>query len=70
VQATLGKRALELAVTDTTGNRISFLRALGRNLGKILSEIILLLGFVMAGFTTRKQALHDLISGCVVIRRQ
>jgi uncharacterized RDD family membrane protein YckC len=70
VQATLGKRALELAVTDVQGSRISVLRALGRNIGKFLSQVILLLGFVMAGFTPRKQALHDLLAGCLVIRRQ
>jgi uncharacterized RDD family membrane protein YckC len=70
VQATLGKRALELAVTNIEGGRISVLRALGRNAGKFLSQVILLLGFVMAGFTPRKQALHDLLAGCVVIRRQ
>lgn len=70
LQATLGKRALELAVTDKDGDRPSIARAIGRNLGKVLSEIILFIGFIMAGFTAKKQALHDMLAGCLVIRRQ
>lgn len=67
-QATIGKMALGLKVTDMDGNRITFLRALGRNVGKLLSAIILFIGFIMAAFTTKKQALHDLISGCLVVK--
>jgi uncharacterized RDD family membrane protein YckC len=69
VQATIGKRALDMAVTDLQGERITLARAAGRNLGKAISYIILLMGFVMAGFTQRKQALHDMLAGCLVIRR-
>jgi len=67
-QATLGKIIMGLKVTDMDGNRITFLRALGRNAGKLLSAIILFIGFIMAAFTTKKQALHDLISGCLVVK--
>jgi uncharacterized RDD family membrane protein YckC len=65
-QATLGKMALGLKVTDLAGRRISFARATGRHFAKILSSIILLIGYIMAGFTERKQALHDLIAGTLV----
>jgi uncharacterized RDD family membrane protein YckC len=68
-QATLGKKALGLKVTDLEGNRITFARASGRFFGKILSGMILFIGFLMAGFTVRKQALHDILAGCLVLRQ-
>lgn len=68
-QATLGKKLLGLAVTDLDGNRISFGRANGRFFAKYLSSLILNIGFVMAAFTDKRQALHDLLTGCLVIRR-
>jgi len=68
MQATLGKRALGLRVTDLNGDRISFLRALGRWAAKIISALTLGIGYIMAGFTEKKQALHDMIAGCLVVR--
>lgn len=68
-QATLGKKALNIQVTDLDGRRISFGRASGRFFGKILSGMILNIGYIMAGFTEKKQALHDMIAGCLVLRR-
>jgi uncharacterized RDD family membrane protein YckC len=68
-QATLGKMMIGAIVTDLDGNRISLGRAMGRNLGKIVSWIIIAIGFMMAGFTKRKQALHDIMAGCLVIRK-
>jgi len=68
-QATVGKKALGLEVTDLEGRRISFGRATGRFFGKIISALILWIGFIMAGFTARKQALHDMLAGCLVIRK-
>jgi uncharacterized RDD family membrane protein YckC len=69
-QATLGKKALGLYVTDSNGQRMTFGRAAGRNLGKFISDFIpLAIGYIMAGFTARKQALHDLIAGCLVLRK-
>ena len=68
-QATLGKKALGLEVTDAEGRRISFGRATGRFFAKIISALILFIGFIMAGFTERKQALHDMIAGTLVIRK-
>ena len=66
-QATLGKMALSIRVTDLHGARISLPRALGRYPAKMLSAIILLFGFMMAGWTQRKQALHDMIAGTLVL---
>lgn len=68
-QATLGKKALGLEVTDLQGRRISFGRASGRFFAKILSTIILFIGFFMIGFTSRKQGLHDIVAGTLVLRK-
>ncbi len=68
-QATVGKKALGLEVTDMAGHRISFGRASGRFFGKIISGLILWIGYIMAGFTAQKQALHDMMAGCLVIRK-
>jgi uncharacterized RDD family membrane protein YckC len=68
-RATLGKKALGLSVVDLAGNRISFARASGRFFAKIISSMTFLIGFVMAGFTARKQALHDMLAGCLVTRK-
>ena len=67
-QATLGKMVLSIKVTDLAGERISFWRATGRTLAKIISGAILLIGYIMAAFTERKQALHDIIAQCLVVR--
>lgn len=66
-QATLGKMAVGVKVTDFNGERISFLRATGRYFSKIISEAILWIGYIMAGFTDRKQALHDFIASTYVV---
>ncbi len=68
-QATLGKMALGIIVTDMNGNRISFGRATGRYFGKFLSALILYVGYMMAGFTEKKQGLHDILAGCLVVNK-
>ena len=70
MQATLGKKALGLIVTDESGQRISFARATGRYFAKIVSALILLIGFIMVAFTERKQGLHDKLAGTLVVRGQ
>jgi uncharacterized RDD family membrane protein YckC len=67
-QATPGKKVLGLRVTDLEGKRLSFIRASGRYFAKIISWLLLGLGFVLAGFTEKKQALHDMLAGCLVLR--
>jgi uncharacterized RDD family membrane protein YckC len=66
MQSTPGKKALGMIVTDLDGGRIGFGRATGRYFAKILSAVILMIGFVMVAFTARKQGLHDLIAGTLV----
>ena len=67
-QATLGKMIFGMKVTDLYGNRISFGRATGRHFAKWLSAMILGIGYIMVGFTERKQGLHDLLAGTLVRR--
>jgi uncharacterized RDD family membrane protein YckC len=67
-QGTVGKQALKLIVTDEHGERIGFGRATGRYFAKILSSLILSIGFFMVGWTERKQGLHDMIAGTLVQR--
>ena len=68
-QATVGKRAMSLVVTGANGNRISFARATGRHFAKYVSAFILLIGFIMAAFTAKKQALHDMMAETLVIQK-
>jgi uncharacterized RDD family membrane protein YckC len=65
-QGTVGKKILNLKVTDEAGNRISFARATGRHFAKYYLSTILFVGFIMAAFTDRKRALHDIIAGTLV----
>ncbi|HEX8522655.1 MAG TPA: RDD family protein [Tepidisphaeraceae bacterium] len=69
-QATLGKMAMGLIVTDELGNRISFARATGRHFGKFLSSLILGIGYIMQAFTQRRQALHDMLAGTLVVTKR
>ena len=69
-QGTLGKMALGLIVTDLNDQRITFGRASGRFFARIISNLIPLeIGYIMAGFTEKKQALHDMIASCLVLRK-
>ncbi len=68
-QATPGKMALGIIVTDLEGTRISFARANGRYWSKIISALTLGIGFIMIGFTERKQGLHDIIAGTLVLKK-
>jgi len=67
-QATVGKRVLGIKVTGMDGQRISFGRATGRFFAMILSGLALCIGYVMIAFTARRQGLHDLIAGTLVVR--
>ena len=66
-QATVGKMCFDLKVMDTEGNRISFLRGVGRNVAKILSALILMIGYIMAAFDSKKQSLHDKLAKTMVV---
>lgn len=68
-QATVGKRALGIKVTNAQGERLSFAHAFGRRVAALLSNITFYVGYVMAAFTARKQALHDLVADTLVVDR-
>jgi uncharacterized RDD family membrane protein YckC len=68
-QATVGKKMFGLEVTGLAGQRISFARATGRHFAKNISLFALGIGFVMIGFTEKKQGLHDMIAGCFVVQK-
>src|SRR5882762_7601526 len=68
-QATPGKRALRLYVTDINGRPLTFARATIRHFAKIISSLTFLVGYIVAGLTEKKQALHDIIAHCLVLRR-
>jgi len=67
-QATLGKMIFGMKVTDLSGSRLSFAHATGRHFAKWISSLILGIGYIMVGFTERKQGLHDMIAGTLVRR--
>lgn len=68
-QATVGKRVMSIVVTDMEGKRITFARATGRHFAKYISAALLGIGFIIAAFTARKQALHDMIAETLVVKR-
>jgi len=67
-QGTVGKKVLGLRVTDMNGHRIGFGKATGRYFGKILSGLILGVGFIMIAFSEQKQGLHDMLAGTLVVK--
>jgi len=72
LQGTLGKMALRLKVTDLQGQRLSFWHAFGRNAAKMVTNmtcLVFYIGYILAGVTVKKQALHDMIAGTLVWRR-
>jgi uncharacterized RDD family membrane protein YckC len=68
-QGTVGKIALGLIVTDMNGEKLDLSKSLIRNLGKIISGMILYIGYIMAGFTEKKQGLHDIIANTLVVKK-
>ena len=71
-QGTPGKRLLKLYVTDLEGDPLTFWHAFARTAAKMVTTftgIAFFIGFIMAGFTARKQALHDKLAGTLVLKR-
>jgi len=68
-QATLGKMVLRIKVTDMEGNRIGFGTATWRHFGRIVSAGIFFIGYIMVAFNKKKQGLHDLIAGSLVLNK-
>jgi len=69
-QGTLGKMLVGIKVVDMEGNRISIGRATGRYFGNLLILFTLFIGYIVAGFSKRGQALHDMVSGCLVVKKK
>ncbi len=67
-QATYGKRCLKLRVTNSRGRKMSFAQASARHFSKFLSAFIGFVGFIMAAFTRRRQALHDMVADTIVVQ--
>ena len=75
-QGTLGKKFIGLSVADLRGNRVTFGRASGRFFGgrflahaPFVGSLYIAVDCICAGLTSRKQALHDMLAGCLVLRR-
>lgn len=68
-QATLGKMAVGIKVTDADGRRISRGRGLGRWASHLLCYMTLYIGYIMAAFTERKRGLHDMVASTLVVDR-
>lgn len=68
MEGTVGKRIVGVRVTDMNGHRIGFGRATGRHFAKILSGFMMI-GYIMAAFTEKKQGLHDMVAGTLVMKR-
>jgi len=67
--ATFGKEAMGLIVTNMDGSQLTFKQASIRYIGKLLSLVILYGGFIMIGFTEKKQGLHDMIAKTLVVKK-
>jgi uncharacterized RDD family membrane protein YckC/Tfp pilus assembly major pilin PilA len=68
-QATLGKRAMGILVTDGHGGRLNFGRASGRHFAAVINYLTLLIGYGLAGMTATKQGLHDMLANTRVVNR-
>ncbi len=69
-QGSIGKMALNIMVTDMNGGKLDFSKALVRNLCKIISNFTVGIGYIIAGFTAKKQALHDIIASTLVVNKK
>jgi uncharacterized RDD family membrane protein YckC len=67
-RGTLGMQVMDLHITDLKGDRISFARATGRYFATLLSILTFGIGYLLQLFTSRRQTLHDLVAGTLVVR--
>ena len=67
---TIGKHLMRIKVVGTKGEKPGFLDILMREtVGRYLSALIIYVGYIIAGFDSRKQGLHDKIADtCVVYK--
>ena len=69
LKATLGKLIMGLVVCDRNGQRISMGMANKRYWAKLLSTMTLYIGFMLSGWTKKKRALHDMIAGTLIMKK-
>jgi len=73
LQATIGKLAMGIIVTDMDGRRVTFWRATGRYFSKVVLAILLFLPYIVSciaiAFTAKKQAFHDMMAECLVVKK-
>lgn len=69
MQASIGKLAIGIKVVDGQGRRIGFWRGFARYFAYLLSALLFCIGFLMAAFTDRKRALHDILCDTLVVDR-
>jgi uncharacterized RDD family membrane protein YckC len=67
-QGTIGKRLLNIKVTDMEGGRISLTNSFGRNAAKVFSVITFFIGYLYSFLNRKQQCLHDLIANTLVIK--
>lgn len=70
MQATVGKMAIGAIVTDANGERMGYGKSFIREICKYPSALVLAIGFIMIGFTARKQGLHDIMAGTLVVKKK
>ena len=67
-RSTLGMRALDITINDENLDKIGFWRATGNYLVVGISVMIIFIGLIMIGFTSRKQGLHNLVSRTIHLK--
>ncbi|SKC46505.1 RDD family protein [Ohtaekwangia koreensis] len=65
-QATFGKQAVRIKVGKSQGEKLSFANALGRSFGKFVSQLFFCIGFMMVGWDSNKQGIHDKLANTYV----
>ena len=68
IQGSIGKKIMGIKVVTSEGGKPDIYQAVGRNLLKIVSGMIIFIGFMMAGWTSKKQALHDKLLNMLVVK--
>lgn len=69
-QATMGKRLMDIKVTDMVGNRLDVATSFARNLAKIISVLPVFLGYLYSFMNKKQQCLHDVIVNTLVIKQR
>ena len=69
-QATIGKRLLDIKVTDLMGQRVALSVSFGRNLAKVVSVFPLFFGYLYSFLNKKQQCWHDIIANTLVVKQR